>query len=66
MTDSDGERTACKRSRTYNKICDAQRIKLEQFYDDGMKSCSNNQGEILSMFFIDPLTMLTVKDLMLE
>ena len=27
------------RKRTYNKISNFQRSKLQQFYDDGMKAC---------------------------
>ena len=47
MTDSSSDKIACKRSKTYNKISDVQRLKLQQFYDEGMKSCASAHLKII-------------------
>ena len=44
MGDKDTSRA---RKRTYNKISDIQRSKLQEYYDGGMKTCgSDNIGRI--------------------
>lgn len=44
MTDKDTSRA---RKRTYNKISDVQKSKLQEYYDGGMKTCSSdNTGKI--------------------
>lgn len=44
MTDKDKSRA---RKRTYNKISDVQKSKLQEYYDGGMKTCSSdNTGKI--------------------
>ena len=59
MTDSNSEKIACKRSKTYNKISDVQRLKLQQFYDDGMKSCASVHLKIIRKAAEE--TQLTIK-----
>ena len=47
MSDFGSGKTACKlkRSNTYNKISDVPRMKLQQLYDNGTKSCAYNAYE---------------------
>ena len=59
MTDSISEKIASKRSKTYNKISDVQRLKLWQFYDEGMKSCASAHLEISKEAVEE--TQLTIK-----
>ena len=42
MTDKDTSRA---RKRTYNKISDVQRSKLQEYYDGGMKTCGSDNTE---------------------
>lgn len=42
MTDKDTSRA---HKRTYNKISDVQRSKLQEYYDGGMKTCGSDNTE---------------------
>jgi hypothetical protein len=60
MTDSGNDETVCKKSKTYHKISDVQKIKLRQYYDDGMKSCVSANSERIRRAAEE--TQLTVKE----
>ena len=46
MADKDTSRA---RKRTYNKISDTQRSKLQEYYDGGMKTCGSDNIDRIGM-----------------
>ena len=59
MTDSSSEKITCKTSKAYNKVNDVERLKLRQFYDEGMKSCASAHLKIIKEAAEE--TLLTIK-----